>query len=179
MNGASSENLLLIGKVIRPHGLNGLLRIHSYAVSPETFLTAGIVLLKTEQSGLSEYKVISINSHRNAYLMKLEGVSSLEDAERYRGAELFIRKDTLKREGADEYFWFELIGIKVFLDSGRFLGTLREIIDTGSNDIFVVKEGDNEFLIPALHGIVLKIDPGNKRMIIAGNIDGLLDIDEV
>ncbi|MBN1627193.1 MAG: 16S rRNA processing protein RimM [Deltaproteobacteria bacterium] len=175
----ASEDLLLIGKVIRPHGLNGLLRIHSYAVSPETFLNPGIILLKTEQTGLSEYKVISVNSHRNAYLMKLDGISSLDDAERFRGAELFIRKDTLRREGADEYFRFELIGVKVFLDSGRFLGTLREIIDTGSNDIYVVKEGDNEFLIPALHGVVLKIDLENKRMIIAGDIDGLLDIDEV
>lgn len=174
-----SENLLLVGKVIRPHGLNGLLRIHSYAESVKTFQDGGTVLLKTGQGGLSEYKVISVNAHRNAYLMKLDGISSLEDAERYRGAEILISKNALRRESEDEYFWFELIGLEVFVDSGRFVGTLREIINTGSNDIYVVKEGDKEFLIPALHGVVLKIDLENKRMIIAGNIDGLLDTDEV
>ena len=179
MNGASSENLLLIGKVIRPHGLNGLLRILSYAGSEETFLKAGTVLLKSDQTGLSEYKVISITAHKNAFLMKVDGISSLEDAEIYRGAEILIRKDTLRRENEDEYFWFELIGLKVCLDSGRFIGTLKEIINTGSNDIYVVKEGDKEILVPALHGVVLKIDLENKRMIIAGNIDGLLDTDEV
>lgn len=175
----SSENLLLIGKVIRPHGLNGLLRIRSYAESTETFKNRGTVLLKTGQGGLSEHKIISINAHKNAFLMKLEGVSSLEEAEGCRGAEILIRKDTLRRESEDEYFWFELIGLKVFEDSGRFVGTLREIIQTGSNDIYVVKEGDREFLIPALHGVVLEIDLENKRMIVAGDIDGLLNIDEV
>lgn len=179
MNEAYSENLLLIGKVIRPHGLNGLLRILSYALSKETFLKAGTVLLKSDQAGLSEYRVISINAHKNALLLKLNGISSLEDAERYRGAEILIRKDTLRRENEDEYFWFELIGLKVFLNSGRFIGILKEIINTGSNDIYVVKEGNKEFLIPALHGVVLKIDLENKRMIIADNIDGLLDTNEV
>ena len=179
MHGEPSEDLLLIGKVIRPHGLNGLLRILSFAGSTETFLKAGTVLLKSDQLGLSEYKVTSINAHKNAFLMKVEGISSLEDAERYRGAEILIRKDTLRRENDDEYFWFELIGLQVFLETGRSIGTLQEIINTESNDIYVVKEGDKEFLIPALHGIVLNIDLENKRMVIAGNIDGLLDIDEV
>jgi 16S rRNA processing protein RimM len=179
LGGAYSENLLLIGKVIRPHGLNGLLRIISYAGSEETFLKAGIVVLKSDQAGFSEFRVISINAYKNAFLMKLDGISSLEDAERYRDAEILIRKDTLSHKNEDEYFWFELIGIEVFLDSGRSLGTLQEIINTGSNDIYIVREGNKEFLIPAIHGVVLKIDIENKRMIIAGNIDGLLGTDEV
>ena len=179
MNGASSENLLLVGKVIRSHGLNGLLRILSYSGSEDTFLKAGIVLLKSDQIGLSEHKLISIKAHKNSFLMKLDGISSLEDAERYRGAEILIRKDTLRRDSDDEYFWFELIGLEVFLDTGRVIGTLQEIINTGSNDIYVVKHGNKEHMIPALHGVVLKIDLENKTMIIAGNIDGLLDIDEV
>ncbi len=179
MNGAYSENLLPVGKVIRPHGLNGLLRILSYAGSEATFLKAGTVLLKSDQEGLIEYKIISINAHKNAFLMKVEGISSLEDAEKYRGAEILIRKDTLRRENEDEYFWFELIGLEVYLDTGRFIGTLQEIINTVSNDIYVVKEGNKEILVPALHGVVLKIDLENKRMIIAGDIDGLLNTDEV
>jgi 16S rRNA processing protein RimM len=179
LNEASSENLLLIGKVIRPHGLNGLLRILSYAGSEETFLQAKTVFFKSDRAGLTEYRVISINAHKNAYLMKVDGVESLEDAEIFRGAEILIRKDTLRRESDDEYFWFELIGLEVYLESGRFIGTLKEIINTVSNDIYVVKEGDKEILVPALQGVVLKIDLENKRMIIAGNIEGLLDTDEV
>jgi 16S rRNA processing protein RimM len=179
LNEVSSETLVLIGKVIRPHGLNGLLRILSYAGSEESFLNAGTVFLKSNQPGLSEYQVVSIKAHKNSFLMKLKGISSFEDAERYRGAEILIRKNTLSRETDDEYFWFELIGLEVFLESGRFIGILQKIINTGSNDIYIVKEGNKEFLIPALHGIVLKVDIINKRMVIADNIDGLLDINEV
>jgi len=179
LNEVSSENLLLIGKVTRPHGLNGLLRIFSYAGSEASFLKAGTVLLKSDQQEISEYKVMSIKAHQKAFLMKLNGISSFEDAERYRGAEILIRKETLRRENDDEYFWFELIGLEVFLNSGRFIGILQEIINTGSNDIYVVKDGNKELLIPALHGIVLKVDLESKRMVIADNIDGLLDINEV
>jgi 16S rRNA processing protein RimM len=175
----SPENYILIGRVIRPHGLNGFLRIHSYAGSEESFLMAGTVLLKLGQMEISEYKVLSIKAHGNAFLIKLNEISSLEAAEKYRGAEILIRKDTLRHKNEDEYFWFELIGLEVFLNSGRFIGILQDIINTGSNDIYVVKEGKKEILIPALHGIVLKVDLDNKKMLIADNIDGLLDINEV
>jgi 16S rRNA processing protein RimM len=174
-----SENLLLLGKVIRPHGLNGLLRIISYSGSKESFLNAGTLFLKPEKAGLSEHKLTSITTHKNAFLLRLNGVDTLDVAETYRGAEILIRKDTLRRESDDEYFWFELIGLEVYLDSGQFIGKLHEIINTGSNDIYIVKEGNKEFLIPAIHGIVLKVDLENKKIVIADNIEGLLNINEV
>jgi 16S rRNA processing protein RimM len=174
LNEVSTENQLIIGKVIRPHGLNGLLKIRSFAESGESFLNAGIVLLKPDRYEASKFKVMSITAQGNAFLLKLQGISSLEAAERYRGADILIRKETLTREN-DEYFWFELIGLEVFLESGRFIGVLQDIINTGSNDIYVVKEGKEEFLIPALHGVVMQVDLGKKRMLIADNIDGLFD----
>jgi len=168
-----------MGKVIKPHGLTGLLRISSYGESEESFLRAGTVFFKSDQETVSGYEIISIAPYKNVFFMRLKGISSLEDAERYRGAEIFIRKDALKRKNEDEYFWFELIGLDVFLNSGRFVGILKEIINTGSNDIYIVKKDNKEFLIPALHGTVLKIDLKNKRLIIADNIDGLFDTNEV
>jgi 16S rRNA processing protein RimM len=174
LNEVSTEKLLLIGKVIRPHGLNGLLKIRSFAGSGESFLKAGTVLLKPDQQEASRFKVMSITAHGSAFLLKLQGISSPDAAERFRGAEILIRKETLRREN-DEYFWFELIGLEVFFKSGRFIGVLQDIINTGSNDIYVVKEGKKEFLIPALHGIVMQVDLGKKRMLIADDIDGLLD----
>jgi len=179
LNEVDAENLLLIGRVIRPHGLKGLLRIISYAESKESFLRAGRVLLKTDSSGISEFKVASVSACTKAILLGLEGISSMDTAETYRGAEILIRKDALRKETDDEFFWFELIGLEVFLKSGRFIGVLKEIINTGSNDIYVVKDGEKEHLIPAIHGVVLGIDPAEKRMLIADNIDGLLDLNGI
>jgi 16S rRNA processing protein RimM len=179
LNEVDAENLLLIGRVIRPHGLKGLLRIISYAESGESFLRAGRVLLKPGSSEMSEFKVASITASGKAILLSLEGISSMDAAERYRGAEILIPKSALRKEADDEFFWFELIGLDVYLKSGRFIGILKEIINTGSNDIYVVKDGEKEHLIPALHGVVLRIDPAEKRMLVADNIDGLLDLNEV
>ena len=178
MNKGSPDNLLKIGKVIRPHGLEGLLRIWSYAQSEESFLEAGTILLKSDRGKIHEYKVLSVRSHKNIFLMRLEGLNSLDEAEKFRGAEILIRKDSLDRNGVNEYFWFELIGLKVYLNTGRYMGRLQEIIATGSNDIYVVREGEKEFLIPAIHDVVEEIDLKNKKMII-DEMEGLFELNEV
>ena len=178
MSNISSENLLLVGKVIRPHGLEGILRILSYARSEESFLNAGTVFLKSDKQEILEYKILSVKPHKNVYLMKLDGLRSLEEAERYRGADILIRKDLLRQKSQEEYFWFELIGLRVYLDSEQYIGTLKDIIATGSNDIYVVKKGETEFLIPAIHEVVKEIDLENKRIIIS-EMEGLLDLNEV
>jgi 16S rRNA processing protein RimM len=174
----SSKDLLLVGKVIRPQGLKGLLRIRSFAGSAESFLNVGTVFLKSDKEELLEYKVSSVKAHKGVFLMKLDGLSSLEDAERYRGAEILIKKGLLRRESGEEYFWFELIGLKVYLSSGRYIGTLRDIIATGSNDIYVVKEGETEYLIPAIYEVVEEINLKDKKIIIS-EMEGLLNLNEV
>ena len=178
MTKVSSDNLILVGKVIRPHGFVGLLRIWSYAQSMESFLNAGTVFLKFGDGDFREHNLLSIKLHKNIFLVKLSEVNSFDEAENYRGVEIFIRKDSLKRDAEGEYFWFELIGLEVFLDTGRYLGIVKNILTTGSNDIYVVRDDKSEILIPAIHEVVYKIDLVNKKMIIS-EIEGLLDLNEV
>lgn len=172
----SLENPLLIGEVIRPHGLDGVLRIRSHAQSESTFLDAGTVFLKSDPLEPKEYKILSVKPHKNIFLLKLEGMDSLEQAETYRGANILIRKESLRRKRG-EYFWFELIGLKVYLNSGRYIGAVKDIIQTGSNDIYVVREKEAEFLIPAIHECVENIDLKNNEMIIH-EMEGLFEINE-
>ena len=82
MSLVSPENLLLVGKVIRPHGLGGHFKIYSYAQSEESFLKAGYIFLKSDPEEFHEYKIISVKPLKNIFLMKLEGVDSLEEAEK-------------------------------------------------------------------------------------------------
>ena len=178
MSEVSPESLLLVGKVIRPHGLRGLLRVWSYSQSEESFLRGGTIFLKADPEKIHERRVISVTPHKNFFLMELEKLESLEDAERFRGAEIFIRKDKLRRRAKDEYFWFELIGLEVYLRSGLYLGILEEILETGSNDIYVIRGGEKELLIPAVHDVVKQIDLEKKKMII-DEMEGLFNINEV
>jgi 16S rRNA processing protein RimM len=174
----SPENLLPLGKVIRPHGLQGILRIWSYSRSEKSFSDAGAVYLQSCIGEIEKYTVLSVKPHKNIFLMKLKELTSLEKAEGYRGAAILIREDHLRHENEDEYFWHELIGLSVYLDSGRYIGTIAHILPTGSNDIYLVREGKKEVLIPAIYDVVKEIDLANKRMIIC-ELEGLLDWNEV
>ncbi len=167
-----------MGEVIRPHGLEGLLRIISYAQSEESFLNAGTIFLRSTSGETHKEVVISVRPHKNIYLMKLKGLNSLEEAEKYRGASVLIEKVSLSHENDEEFFWYELINLKVYLKGGKYIGTIKHILPTGSNDIYVVRKGEKEVLIPAIHDVVEEIDLTNKKMIIS-DMEGLLDLNEV
>ena len=174
----SPENLLLVGKVIRPHGLEGLLRIWSYARSEKSILNAGTIFLKLHSGETRSHTVLSMRHHKNIFLMKLEDLESIDEAEKYREAGIFIKKDALRHKDDGEYFWHELLGLSVYLNTGKYIGTIRHILPTGSNDIYVVCEGKKEVLIPAINDVVKEIDLINKKMIIS-EMEGLLDLNEV
>jgi len=174
----SSEDLLLVGSVTRPHGLRGLLRIRSYAQSEKSFLNAGTVFLETASGETHEHAVSSISPHQRIFLLTLKGLDSLEEAEKYRGAAIFIRKDPASRETDDEYFWHEIIGMQVYLKSGEYIGTVEQVIPTGGNDVFVVRKEESEILIPGIHDVVREIDLEGKKMIIDA-MEGMLELNEV
>lgn len=170
----SPEDLLLIGKVVRPHGLKGLLRIVSYADSADTFLKARELFLEDASGKAVKHGIISITPSRRFFLLHLEGLDSLEKAEAYRDGNIYIEKRGLRRE-EDEYFWYELIGLPVFLDTGRRIGRIRQVVPGAGHDIYVVQEGDKEILIPAVHEVVKEVDLENKRVVIT-EMEGLLDL---
>lgn len=172
------SDLVLLGKVVKPHGLNGTLSIRSYADSEQSFLRAGLVVLKTKGNQRREYHVAAARPHKRGVLLELKELDSIDEAEGLRDAEIFIRRDTLKRDHEDEYFWVELIGLEVYLKCGRHVGTLTRVLPTGAGDVYVVRSGDRETLIPATREVVEDIDPARNRMTIL-NMEGLLDLNEV
>ena len=178
LNRVSSEKLLLVGKVIKPHGFKGLIRVWSYAHTIDSFLHSGTVFFKQDDQEPVEYKVLDVRPHKNIFLMRVKGIDTFEEADSYKGADILVDKDLLTGNSDDEHYWFELIDLRVYLDTGKYLGIIKEIIPTGSNDVYVVKQNDSEFLIPATHEVVKKIDLDKGEMIISA-IDGLLDLNEV
>lgn len=170
--------LIPVGKVIRPHGARGLLRIVSYAGDETSFKDAGSLFLKCISSGeIRQYTMISIKPHKDFFLMELEGLDTRYEAEEHRGSEILVKMDALKRE-ADEFFWFELLGLDVYLDTGEYLGKISQVIPTKGHDIYVVNGEAREILIPATYEVVRTIDLEDKKMIVSA-IEGLLDLNEV
>ena len=177
MNSGSSDKLLVLGKVIKPHGLEGLLRVWSYASSHVSFIDAEEIYLRRVSGKLQGYRVLSVRPHKNILLMNLDGVNSIGQAEEFRGAEVLAKYEAIPREEG-EYLWHELIGLKVFLDTGDYLGAISRIIPAVSNEIYVVGTGEKAIFLPATHEVVQEIDLEMGKMTVSA-MEGLLDLNEV
>jgi 16S rRNA processing protein RimM len=159
-----NKDLVLIGKIVGVHGIKGTHKIRSYAESL-TLFKPGRSILVCESNGQEKYRAIEwVKPHTGNALMSFVGVDDRNQAESLIGAELFIPKEELPEPEEDAYYWFDLIGMEVITTDAEYLGRIESIIETGSNDVYVVKDNKNEVLIPALESVVIDIDINQKRM---------------
>ncbi|MGB9439739.1 MAG: ribosome maturation factor RimM, partial [Desulfobacterales bacterium] len=114
----------------------------------------------------ASYEIKWVKPHTGTPLLALKGISNRDQAKTLIGAELFIPQSELPELDEDTYYWRDLIGIEVYTQTEEFLGRIESIIETGSNDVYVVKRDEKEVLIPALEAVVLEIDLGHNRMLV-------------
>ena len=126
-------------------------------------------------SGRREIRVIrSIRDDKHALIMSFDGISRREDAALLRNALIEIDKRSLPQLTENEFYHHQIIGLLVVTQEGREVGRVTGIMETGSNDVYVVKGWGREYLIPAIRDVISKIDPGSGTIIIRP-MEGLLD----
>jgi 16S rRNA processing protein RimM len=161
-----NKDYVLIGEVVGVHGIKGTNKIRSYAESLLLY-KPGHSILVCENGGQEKYRVIKwAKPHTGNALISFEGITNRNQAETLIGAELFIQKEELPDPEEDTYYWFDLIGMEVITTEAEYLGRIESIIETGSNDVYVVKDKKNEVLIPALESVVIDIDVNRKLMMV-------------
>jgi 16S rRNA processing protein RimM len=102
--------------------------------------------------------------HGKGMLLAIEGVNERDAAAALIGSRLSVDKTTLPDLDDGTYYWFELIGLSIYTTQNQYLGTLESILPTGSNDVYVVRNGEEEILLPALASVVQVIDIDRRRM---------------
>jgi 16S rRNA processing protein RimM len=152
------KDYVLIGKIVGAHGIKGTNKICSYAESLTVFKPGRTILIRNDRDRETSYEINWVKPHTGTPLLSLKGVADRHQAEAMIGGELFIQKSELPELDEDTYYWFELIGIEVYTAEEQFLGRIESIVETGSNDVYVVKNGEKEVLIPALESVVLNVD---------------------
>lgn len=155
-----SKPLIVVGEVVKPHGLAGEFSIVSHVDSPDFFAhVPRLFLRETPQSRPRRVRVVSWRTHNNRMLLTLDQVQGRDEAERMRGAELLAREEDMPARREGEIYRRELIGMAVYLPSGRYLGRIREVSDAGGQELWTIhaEEGD-EVLFPAHDQLVLGID---------------------
>lgn len=155
---------MLIGKIVGVHGFKGASKIQSYAESLEIFKPGTILLLSIPDGSENRCEVDWIKSHSRGALLALKDVTSRDQAKLLVGSELYIERAALPGLEEGNYYWFDLIGLNVYTSDDRYLGRLDSIIETGANDVYVVKNDESEILVPALKSVVRSIDIESKIM---------------
>lgn len=158
------HDTLRIGRILKPQGVHGQLKILPLTDDPERFSLLDEVLLENKE-GMKAVKIRSAQKRMDAVYLDLEGVESREDAEKLRGIYLAVPRDKAIELPEDHEFICDLIGCEVFTGSGQKLGELKDVLQYGAADVYVI-EGERNLMVPALKKLFTEVDVANKRMVL-------------
>lgn len=160
------KDLISIGKIAGTYGYRGMVRIIPLTDFPERFkeLKKAIIWQKNK---VRDVMVEEARPHGNVYLLKIEGIDSREAAQEYNNALLKIEPSQVYPLPEGYYYHFQLQGLSVYDKEKGLLGELTEILETGANDVYVVKSPEyGEILLPAIKDIILEINLEEKMMLV-------------
>jgi 16S rRNA processing protein RimM len=169
-----SRGLVAFGRVAGVHGLRGALKVR--AENPESANLDLIKRLFVQRDGaLAEHRVQSFARAGQGLLkVQLEGIDTIEKAQALRGTDLYVAGGDLPAPAPNEFYYFQVLGLRVETTDGQMLGQIEEVFFNGANDVWVVKEGRREVLIPVIDDVVRRIDL-EAGLAIVEAIPGLLD----
>ncbi|MDD5724350.1 MAG: ribosome maturation factor RimM [Syntrophales bacterium] len=158
------NDLIEIGKIVKPIGLKGRLKVLSYCEPARGGGEAlESVLVGKDIECVSSFNVRHIRVQRGSFFLQLEGVEDLETAGELVGQSVFIPPETLP-DG--EYYWRDIIGLDIITEEGKRLGKITAILPTGSNDVYICSDGEREVLVPAFADVVQRIDIEKGLMVV-------------
>lgn len=168
------EDFFQIGIVTSPHGVKGELKVFPTTDDPRRFKRLKEVIMDTGKGRLS-LEIEDVKFLKQFVVLKFKGLDSRDEVERYRRASLLVTRENAVRLGRNEYFRADLIGLAVRNEDGAEIGRLKDVMETGANDVYVIDLADGrELLLPAIRQCVLEVDveAGFVRIHI---LEGLLD----
>ncbi|MCL2376903.1 MAG: ribosome maturation factor RimM [Defluviitaleaceae bacterium] len=153
-----------IGKIVNTVGISGEIKIFPTTDDAKRFGLLDTISIMLDGK-LVEKTIRSVRYHRNLVMMKLEGIDDVNAATALRGGVIIVPRAQALPLEENEYYMKDLLGISVFAEDGEKLGVLADVLFTGANDVYVVKNSDaKDLLIPAISKCVLGIDIEGKRM---------------
>jgi len=165
--------LIAYGKVVKPHGLSGEVKVLPFSGEFSSFKNFINLYISLEKNNPPKFIISRSRNQKNYIIVKLEGIDSIDDAEHLKGLTIFIDKKELPLKEEDEYYWFELIGMNVFNNENILIGKVKDIIDNTAQPVLVIKNNSEEYLVPMVEKFVEDIDLVNSKIVI-NPIEGLI-----
>ncbi len=165
---------LQVGVITQTHGIRGEVKVFPTTDDVNRFKKLKEVMLDTGKERLT-METESVKFFKQYVILKFRGYDSINDIEKYKRAKLLVTRDKAVKLKKDEYFIADLIGLKVVTEDGESFGTLKDVLATGANDVYVVERPDaSEVLLPAIKECILNVDM-EQGCISVHIMDGLLD----
>lgn len=169
------EQLLQVGVISSTHGVAGEVKVYPTTDDVRRFDYLKDVILDTGKEKMN-LEVSSVKYFKNMVILKFKQFNNINDVEKFRNCPLYVTRDNAVELEEDEYFICDLIGLRVVSDEGEELGKLTDVLQTGANDVYVVKmANDKEVLFPAIEQCVLNVNLEEGIMTVHV-MDGLLDL---
>jgi 16S rRNA processing protein RimM len=174
---SSSDNLIAVGRIVGTHGIKGQLRLFSYSGNLESLQAAQDIYLRSPAGVDRKVILTRAVNHSGKILLTLDGLDTIEQVQDLAGFEIYLQRDQLPVPAEGEYYWQDLLGMSVVTSEGQILGIIKDILETGANDVYLVHDDKigREYLIPAISNVVVSVDVTSKTMIITP-LDGLLEL---
>lgn len=153
-----------VGKIVNTHGVKGEIRVVSRTDFPEERYKVGNTLYISNEKGGEPFpvKITSHRQHKTFDLLTFEGYGNVNEVEQFKGSLLKVPEDQL-----GEYYYHEIIGCNVVTEEGEALGTIKEVLSPGANDVWVIKRPKGQdLLIPYIDDVVLQVNIENKLVTI-------------
>ena len=155
-----------IGQIVNHFGIKGMVKVNSFAEDISIFESLNSILLEKENK-LIPIEIEEVKYSKNQILLKIKGINTIEEAEKYRGCYLKIARKDAKKLPKDTYFIADLIGLTVYTDEQILLGKVDDIYNSGANDIYVVKdEKGKQILLPAIKEVIKEVDLEQEKIIV-------------
>ena len=169
------EDLLQVGIITSSHGVRGEVNVYPTTDDPRRFRRLKEVVLDTGKEKMN-LEIEGVKFFKQFVILKFKGLDNINDIEKYRQKSLYVTRKNAVRLQRDEYFIADLIGLKVQDEDGKELGTVKDVIETGANDVYEVEMADGKsLLLPAIKQCILNVDVENGTMQVHV-LEGLLDL---
>ena len=169
------EDLLQVGIITSTHGVRGEVKVYPTTDDPRRFRRLKEVVLDTGKEKMN-LEIEGVKFFKQFVILKFKGLDNINDIEKYRQKSLYVTRKNAVRLQRDEYFIADLIGLKVQDEDSKELGTVKDVIETGANDVYEVEMADGKsLLLPAIKQCILNVDVENGTMQVHV-LEGLLDL---
>lgn len=169
------EQTLRVGVISSTHGVRGEVKVFPTTDDPKRLKKLKTVMLDTGREKLT-LNIEQVKFFKNMVILKFKEFNDINEIEKYKGKDLLINRDQAVKLAPNENFIVDLIGLKVVTDEGVEFGTLKDVMETGANDVYIIDGNDGkEYLFPAIKQCILNIDL-EAGVITVHILDGLLDL---